>query len=761
MILAVARTLEIPVHGARDPVTQVGRAIGNRGRCLLVLDNVEQIARDAALVVARWREQAPQARFLVTTREALRIDGEQTFEVPALPPADAAELFLERVRISTPGFLLTPALSKSVEEIARRLEGIPLAIELAATRVAVLGLEGIQSRLSKRLDVLTRGAVGAASRQATLRGAIEWSWDLLTPAERDALAATSVFEGGFSLDAAEAVLGPRAIELLESLRDKSLLRSFQDPEFPDRMRFSSLESVRELAAEKLVASRNARAVVARHRDFFRARASSWTPRDLFAERLNLRAVVETCLGDGDAEGALDVALALDRVLATRGSARQRLDLADRVIGASAHAPVAKVARALIAGASAQRTLGHAERAEEYLERARKMAKSRPVEAEALVELGIVHHERRDLARATRCYEDALASSPDGPTRVRALGNLGAAAHDALALDVARAKYHEALALLVKHRDERLEGSFRFNLAILEQEAGNVVEAAEQYRRALDRLRAAPDQRLEAIAISSQGTLLQEAGDWQGALEAHDAALRMLRNVGDVRSEGLALARIGGALAMLERVAEARDSLDEAERLLESIDDAVSVAAAAANRALVELALVRESTRRGEAAKADAHRAALEKRLRDARAFIALSDDVRVVLRIADTALEAWNVPIDGTRLRIGSRGTWFEAPSRKRKDLAKHAAARRILLALVQRRESAPGRGIRLEELQEAGWPDETLVPEAAANRTHVALALLRKAGLKPWLLRAEDGYLLDPKLPVEWATRTEESRKD
>lgn len=751
-MLAVARTLEIPVQSARDPVVQVGRAIANRGRCLIVLDNVEQFTRDAGIVVGGWREQAPQARFIVTTREALRIPGEQTLELSALPAKEAAELFVERVRISTPGFKLTPSLSKTVDSIAARLEGMPLSLELAATRVGVLGLEGTLARLSKRLDVLTRGQAGASRRQATLRGAIEWSWDLLTRDEKAALAAISVFEGGFSLDAAEALLGERAVELLESLRDKSLLRSFQDPEFPDRMRFAMLESVRELAAEKLVASNRATEAVARHRAHFQERARTWTLRESFGERENLRAVVEACLAAGDADGALEVALSLDRILVARGSARQRLDLADRVIGAARSARPADIARALIAGASALRTLGQAERAEEYLERARGMAKKNPaVAAEALVELGILHHERRDLARATRCYEDALASRPDAATRARALGNLGAAAHDALAIDVARSKYREALGLLVDLGDDRLEGSFRFNLAILEQEAGDRLEAAEQYRRALDRLRAAPDQRLEAIALSSQGTLLQEEGDWQGALEAHDRALRMLREAGDVRSEGLALLRLGGALAMLGRVAEGRDSLDEAERLLHSIDDRVSVGVAGASRAFVDLALAQESLRLGDAKKRDQYRKAAEKRLKEARTLVALSDDVRVVLRIVESTLAAWDAPAARTRLLIGPKAAWVEAPSHARANLAKHAASRRILLALLERRESAPGRGLSLEELQRAGWPNETLVAEAASNRTHVALALLRKSGLKPWLLRTEGGYLLDPALPVEW----------
>ena len=202
---AVALALGVPL-GKDDPAVQLGHAIAGRGRCLVILDNFEQVQQHATATVGRWLDRAGEATFVVTSRERLHLEGEQVLAVePLRLDSEAIELFAVRARAQRPGFELDEGTRHAVAEVVRLLDGLPLAIELAAARVRVLSPAQIVERLKDRF-VLLAGATGAAARQATLRAAIDWSWELLTPWEQTALAQCSVFEGGFTLEAAELVL---------------------------------------------------------------------------------------------------------------------------------------------------------------------------------------------------------------------------------------------------------------------------------------------------------------------------------------------------------------------------------------------------------------------------------------------------------------------------------------------------------------------------------------------------------------------------
>ena len=277
---AVASALGVPLS-REDPAMQLGHAIAGRGRCLVIVDNFEQVVEHAAATVGRWLDRAAQASFLVTSRERLHLSGEVTFAVEPLPvEEDAIELFAARARAQRADFVLNGANRPAVAEVVRLLDGLPLAIELAAARVGVLSPAQLVERMRDRFALIAGGR-GATARQATLRGAIDWSWELLAPWEQAAFAQCSTFDGGFTLDAAEAVVdltvwadAPPVMDVIEALANKSLLRTWVPGEQGrydiEEPHFGMYLSIHEYAAEKLeVAGSQARRLAEdRHGRYF-------------------------------------------------------------------------------------------------------------------------------------------------------------------------------------------------------------------------------------------------------------------------------------------------------------------------------------------------------------------------------------------------------------------------------------------------------------------------------------------------------------
>ncbi|WP_103127447.1 LuxR C-terminal-related transcriptional regulator [Deinococcus aerius] len=272
---AVARALGLQ-PSARDVVEVVGEALAER-QLLLVLDNFEHV-QDAAPDLGRLLALAQGSTLLVTSRERLRLYGEHEFPVPPLglprpddPVGDAVRLFLDRARAARPGLTLDEGEGQLIEDICRGLDGLPLALELAAARVRVLGLGALRDRLRDRLSLLTGGARDLPQRQQTLRAAIDWSFALLDEAERRLLARLGVFVGGFTLEAAGAVCRGEEEDVLgglASLVDKSLVQG--EARGPDT-RYRLLETVREYALEQLRRGGEEEAVHAAHLKFFRER----------------------------------------------------------------------------------------------------------------------------------------------------------------------------------------------------------------------------------------------------------------------------------------------------------------------------------------------------------------------------------------------------------------------------------------------------------------------------------------------------------
>jgi non-specific serine/threonine protein kinase len=332
---AVIGALGIPEQSARAPMTVLRDYLRQR-RMLLVLDNCEHLVDAAADLADGVLRAAPDVRMLATSRQALRIAGEHVYAVPPLPapgPDDVIEpgtatrypsvaLFAERAAAVVPGFALTPGNEAAVIGLCHRLEGIPLAIELAAVRLRVLTVDDLASRLDDRFALLREGNRNVPARHQTLQALIDWSYDLCTPAEQTLWARASVFAGGFGADAAEAVCtddalsGHAVLDTVAGLLDKSI---FIREEQGKHVRFRMLETIRAYGQARLARSGDEPALGRRHRDWYLQmletagdqwvgpRQQEWAGR-LQLEHANLRRALEYCLSQpGEARAGLRMA----------------------------------------------------------------------------------------------------------------------------------------------------------------------------------------------------------------------------------------------------------------------------------------------------------------------------------------------------------------------------------------------------------------------------------------------------------------------
>jgi predicted ATPase/class 3 adenylate cyclase len=312
-----AQTLSV-IEQADRPLEDVLAEVLNGKRMLLLLDNAEHLLPDAAGAIAKLRD-LDGPKLVVTSRERLQLAGEHVYPVPQLHAPEGVELFEARAGAIEPSFAVTPA----VEELCARLDNLPLAIELAAARTSLLRPEQILNRLGNRLDLL-KGGRDADPRQQTLRATIAWSYELLTPLERELFASFAVFAGGASLDAVEDVC-ETDLETLASLLDKSLVRRDGD-------RYWMLETIREFGIEQLDDVRRADAVE-RHGAFFDRfaaeadtglrgpEAAAWLDR-VEVELPNLRAAMARSLELGNGRRALRIATGVGRYWGSRSGAAE-------------------------------------------------------------------------------------------------------------------------------------------------------------------------------------------------------------------------------------------------------------------------------------------------------------------------------------------------------------------------------------------------------------------------------------------------------
>jgi predicted ATPase/class 3 adenylate cyclase len=565
----IAAVVGIPESG-RPRTDVVVEALAGQD-VLILLDNCEHLIDAAAKFCDQLIRRCPKVAILATSREPLGLDGERVYRVPSLSlPAqdadtagavgacDAVRLFAERARIHHPGFVLDDADAPVAASVCRRLDGMPLALELAAARLSSMSLQQVSQRLDQRFRLLTGGSRNAMPRQQTLQATVEWSLGLLTTPERETLARLSVFSGGFDLDAAEAVCAAGdndvfdVIDLLGSLVDKSLLVAEHSA---DSVRYRQLETIRQYCAQELIrAAGDAEAIAARdrHAEFYLRLAETAAPalaggheqarwlRRLDAEWDNLRLAMAHLRVEERCEDLLRLGVALFPFVISRGRV-EVLDALCHALERADPAPRSVLAEALVTAswltwAFRNDDAGQAGLARRYAERGLAMARElgdRRTEGRALKDLALAaFYAERDHAAVRRLTEQAMAIArqTDDAASVSMLASLLAVITPSY--DERGRLYQEALSYCQQSGDLLLAASVQTNLFGIDLRSGRLGDARARLQQAIADAEELGAVTLLAGMLAKLAILLFSQGEPDEAVRAVRRALLLTRRIGD-------------------------------------------------------------------------------------------------------------------------------------------------------------------------------------------------------------------------------------
>lgn len=529
---AVSRAVGIR-DSEKDGAADALKAALRDKRLLLVLDNFEQVMA-AAPLVTDLLAGCPRLKAIVTSREAVHARGEHVLPVPPLPvPAsggslslaalcqyEAVALFIQRACAVHPDFRVTNGNAPAVAQICSRLDGLPLAIELAAARIAVLSPEGLLKRLDDRLRILTGGFTDLPARQRTLRAAIDWSYDLLSAGEQALFRRLAVFEDSFCMEAAESVCAAKAcpdvLEGLSSLAAKSMLGR---EETERETWFRMLAVVRDYAREKLDADPEREEVRGAHARFHRAMAAEaeagmrGTERTLWMDRLershaDLRASLEFLLDHRQGDEALPMCTSLAAFWGIRGYPQEGRLLTEMALAQAASSPA-------------------------------------DLRWPALLAAGNLAQSQWDHRTAIRFFQEALRllEPTDRGNRARILAALGWSQFRSLEREAAKASFS---ALREEHLsdDPDLLANADNGLALLAMDEGRFSEAGDLLERSLEAFQASGSGRRIAQTLGNLGIVRLRMGDLREALRLAEESLALLRRIGDVVGQQNLLNNIG-------------------------------------------------------------------------------------------------------------------------------------------------------------------------------------------------------------------------
>jgi predicted ATPase/class 3 adenylate cyclase len=584
IVQAAAHALGVPL-GADDPVLQLGHAIASRGTCLLILDNFEQVTRHAEATVGRWLERAPEARCLVTTREVLGLPGERALALAPLDFAEGASLFVHRATEIRHDFEPDEDDRAAISRLVSLLDGLPLAIELAAARIRVMTPRTLVSRMDQRFRLLAASG-GRRDRQATLRATFDWSWELLSDTEKSALAQLSVFEGGFTLEAVEGVLdlsactGQRwAVDVLQSLVEKSLVRAV------GATRFDLLVSVQEYAAEQLRSSNRfagsgevaLRSAELAHCRYFAGLSALASTADGCVDIDNLVVASRRAVSLGDVALAAGMLENTWSAMDLRGPFRVGLELAEAALALPA-GPADRARIGLVAGKAAF-ACGMQARAMSLFEQTLEMADragQAVAKAYAQCHLGTLLAES-GLAGPARLHQSealALATTSDDAellcTVLNARGDY--LMNHAGDLEQARSHFEHALMVARAARLTRWEGGLLGNLANIELELGRLAEAHDIGNAALATAQRIGDLKFAGNMLSNLGLSDLLAGKTHEAKAQFDRSLVIARSIGHRHLEGIVLCNLGLHFDALGSTEQAKAHFEQALEIAQELND---------------------------------------------------------------------------------------------------------------------------------------------------------------------------------------------
>ena len=782
---AVSRACGIAGSASLDQV------LDSFGHLLLVLDGLDALVEEASSRLQSWLDAAPSMTCLATSRRRLGRSDESVVELSPLqlPVGDglegeAAELFLRCVGKVRAGYQPSAAEAPFVSELVRQLDGVPLALQLAAPRLAVMGPAVLLHRLRTSRSML-RVQPTSPSSHDSFDTALEGSWQALSQTERDVLGQLTAFSDGMTAEAVEAVAvlpdTTRVIDVLQVLRDRSMLQSVVQED--GSVRLHILHGVRDF-----VRRRSDPAVLRdaerRHAAYFAERADrlGLTPqgaageaarRWLWHERSNLLSVVRRVaraehVTARTAEPALRVLLALDPINGAKAPAHELVTLLDAALDATrdSGADPLLFGRAMALRGAMRRRQGRIAAAMRDLMQALHVAETlgvTPLLGTALLEIGHVLMERGELDEAGRHFERAMAAFQT--SRVR---RSEAAAWEAQAELERRGGALEAVLPLLERAiawhgrlgDHSREAEVRCTLARTLLDLGNHKDAIDQVAR------------VQALSLESDADVLLEA-QLVDAIAQHDMTTPVdislyaelesrarLRGALLVEAEALfcqALASaqthgFGQAHALMMAALDL--GLQRDHTLWSAIAAAIDAASMPTHASSQPMQIEETNRTHQEAIRALLDIAHQPARFREARQKLARAAPRSVIVRLALRALDqAFDskagpaIPIDA--LAIGESGQWFRMPGDEMVSLERRRPLARLLARLGQARVQHTGEALSWDELQQAGWPGERILATAGAHRVRVAISTLRKLGLRDALETTPEGYRLSITLPV------------
>jgi len=610
---ALLQALHLPPSPLVEPIQQVVEALAQQPS-LLVLDNFEQLlagprtAQEEGLAaLRRLLEEAPSLVCLVTSRQRLGLSGEREFPLMPLPVPqetdtperlslnESAQLFSDRAQTVKPDFQVTRGNAAAVAALCERLEGIPLALELAAGRAQVLTPGQMLRQLERRFDFLVSRQRDVALRHQTLRGAIDWSYQMLSPELQRFFASLSVFRGGWNLAAAEQVTqnSEEVLDLLSQLRECSLV---QAQDHPDEMRFTLLETLRAYAEEKLSAEER-ETLQSRHARYFLALAQEaapaldgprqgiWLDR-LAAEQENLRAAFHWCQQDRErTEAGLRLAVALLRFWDMRGHFSEGRAFMQALLSQADTGPstpplaAAFNAAGFLAWRQGDYTVARTLH-EQGLAHYQALGIKRGIAA-SLNNLGLVAESEGDYAAARTLYEEGLALQRELGNKhgiAVSLDNLGNVASSLGDYAAARALHEESLALRREIGDRFGIAASLGNLAVVVSRQGDHARGRALHEESLALFREIGDKRGIATELLSLAELAVDQEDFASAQALLEESLALFRQVGD--KPGIAAALAGVAAVQIARQQPGRAVVlwAAAETLRESLGRRLPLAA---------------------------------------------------------------------------------------------------------------------------------------------------------------------------------------